>query len=297
MSTKTKIAWCDSTWNVVTGCTKISAGCRNCYVERLWPRLSGNKATRYHERRFGEVECHSEELSKPLRWRTPERIMVPSMGDLFHPSVPDSFIASVFGVMAACPQHTFMVLTKRPLRAKQWMGRMGQPFLYGKTVFPSDTDGWRRASCLLSEARRHVDVPQSATFIADQGWPLPNVWLGVSCENQWVADDRIPILLDTPAAKRFVSLEPLLGPVDLGRYASYPDWAIVGGESGPKARPCDRAWIRDIVSQCKARVPCFVKQLGAFSLCHDDRCPTVKSRSGSDPSEWPEYFRVQEMPE
>lgn len=320
MSDKTSIAWTDATWNVVTGCTKVSAGCAHCYAERIWPRVAGNKATKYHWWKFSDVRCHPKDLDIPLKWKKPRRIFVPSMGDLFHPSVPDEFIAAVFGVMAACPHHTFLVLTKRPTRMREWFVWVQSP--RGCAV---DT---MVQSCAWG---MDVKLPLhkiKGTFLS-YPWPLPNVWLGTSCEDQDAVDERVSTLQDTPAAHRFLSLEPLIAPIDLeyptgsnpeisccsdlmcgcrGGPANAPlihglDWVIVGGESGPKARRCDRGWIRDIVRQCRdAATPCFVKQLGAFqlssvpgSLLHVIN--QHKSRSGSDPSEWPEDIRVREIPE
>jgi protein gp37 len=349
MSDKTHIQWADSSWNVATGCSKVGLGCAHCYAERHWPRLSGNKATKYHGRKFSDVRCHPEELDTPLRWKKPRRIFVPSMGDLFHPSVPEVFVAAVFGVMALCPQHTFLVLTKRPTRLQYWVKFIDKMATSALPLFPNDPLTWRRAHCLYAAAVNHGVMPsRTAGQIEEQGWPLPNVWLGVSCEDQATADERTPILVDTPAAHRFLSLEPLLEEIDLskvfgetigqsvnctvcgrrkqpsGRSApmdtagsmcdsdctgyraepfpgqlwpgetmgdfGYPghglDWVIIGGESGPKARPCNIEWIRSIVQQCKqAAVPCFVKQVH------------LNGKLSINPDEWPEDIRTREIPE
>jgi protein gp37 len=186
---------------------------------------------------------HSDKLIQPMRWKKPRRIFVVSMGDLFHEDVPFEYIAAVFGVMAACPQHTFMLLTKRPRRMKRWMDLA-------------------------------VNAPHDLAPIRDT-WPLPNVWLGVTAEDQQRADYRIPVLLSIPAAKRFVSCEPLLGPIDLREYlwcesCGYSkrdqeihwdhhlcspelktlDWIVSGGETGPKARPMHPNWVRWLRDQC-----------------------------------------------
>jgi protein gp37 len=182
----------------------------------------------------GKVECCDWLLDKPLHWRKPCKIFVCSMGDLFHQAVPTEFIYKVFDVMKSCPQHTFLVLTKRPQR-----------------MSPEPKDG----ICII----------------------FKNIWLGVSVENQKRADERIPILLQIPAAKRFVSIEPMLGLVDLerGRYfLTEPgprlDWVILGGESGPKARPMNPDWVRSVRDQCKAAgVPFFFKQWGEWYPCID----------------------------
>jgi len=307
----TAIEWTDDTWNPVTGCSKVSPGCAHCYAEgvadRFWatqyrPVLadSGKSidtiSTSHHEdylangfarpRQFTDVQCHEDRLAQPLSWRKPRRVFVNSMSDLFHEDVPDAFIDRVFAVMALAPQHTFQILTKRAERMREYFGAMtfgqsviSEPSAYKRIVAAMDMPSW------LPAGRRFLRVPEN--------WPLPNVWLGVSVENQRFADERIPLLLRTPAAVRFISAEPLLGPVrlrtrwrknpsctfcdDAGNYMGTEslcpcgrqwiglDWVIVGGESGPGARPFDLAWGRSIVEQCKAAgVPVFVKQLGAW---------------------------------
>lgn len=310
----TGIQWTDETWNPVTGCTKVSAGCKNCYAERLAPRVfagqvvdrvlsdrvDGGGVVEKGPRRFTDVRTHPDRLAQPLRWRKPRRVFVNSMSDLFHEDVPDEFIDRVFAVMALAPQHWFQVLTKRPERMLRWFGPVG---------------GVTRRDFVRSQEGRRLNVSR----LPPREWPLPNVWIGVSCEDQGAADARIPLLLDTPAAVRFVSAEPLLGPIEFEMVASVPvpggrmgwdvldreskhlDWIIVGGESGPKARPCDVAWIRSIVQQCRsAGVACFVKQLGADWVADGmfDRGlrDAMTDRKGGDPSEWPDDLRVREFP-
>lgn len=279
MSNRSRIEWTDATWNPVTGCTKVSPGCQNCYAERMAGRFS---------RTWTSVRCHEDRLGVPLRWRRPRMVFVCSMGDLFHDEVPDEFIRRVFDTMATSSRHTFQVLTKRPERMR--------------ALVPTFAD-------------RHTAQDGS-------GWPLPNVWIGVTAEDRERADERVLLLLQTPAAVRYVSLEPLLGPVRLtdivnargdstdalrGETCSYEsgciceeppslDWVIVGGESGPRARSCNTAWIRSVLEQCKAAaVPCFVKQLGSHwaRWVQDVYRPNSK---GGDPSEWPEDLRVREFP-
>jgi protein gp37 len=215
-------------WNPVTGCTKVSQGCKNCYAEVLAKRFWG-------ERKFTDVQCHPERLEQPLHWRKPSRVFVNSMSDLFHPDVPDEFIYSVWNIISQSPQHTYQILTKRPERMFRRLSNLG----------------FRE-----------------------------NVWIGVSVEDQATADDRIPLLLQTPAAVRFVSCEPLLGPVDLSEWLfpdeTHPshgiltgdpqlDWVIVGGESGPHARPMHPDWARSLRDQCQAAgVPFFFKQWGQW---------------------------------
>ena len=241
-----KIEWTDETWNPVTGCTKVSEGCDHCYAETIAHRFTGTKA---YPNGF-DVTLRPERLDQPLRWKRPRKVFVNSMSDLFHKDVPDDYIARVFAVVALAPQHTFQVLTKRP-------GRM--------------------RSLLSSEQF------ESAVFLATEGrfegcfpWPLPNVWLGTSVENQKWADVRIPLLLDTPAAIRFLSCEPLLGPIDLFAWnidrGMRVDWVIVGGESGPHARPMHPDWARQLRDDClTAGIPFHFKQWGEWVT--EDQAP------------------------
>ena len=238
---RTRIEWTDASWNPVTGCDRVSPGCDNCYAESIANRFSGTPA---YPDGF-EVTLRPDRLDQPLRWRRPRRVFVNSMSDLFHDSVPDEYVASVWAVMALAPEHTFQVLTKRH-------GRM-------RSLLSSD-----RFAKLFAEALyQHIG---SATL------PLPNVWLGVSAENQQWADIRIPALLDTPAAVRFVSAEPLLGRIDLTGLlvtaggSEQVDWVIVGGESGPGARPMHPDWARLLRDQCAAAgIPFFFKQRGEWT--------------------------------
>lgn len=245
MGDKTRIEWCDATWNPVTGCSPISAGCANCYAER---QINSGRTPAVHQAAdFREIKFHPHRLEVPFRWKRPRRIFVCSMGDLFHEDVDTRWIQDVFCRMFDASQHTFMVLTKRPERMK-----------------------------------RVVEMMADNDFL---GRVLPNLWLGVTAENQEMADLRIPVLLQTPAAKRFVSVEPMLGPVDLsrlthipcphkGRWCSLCDigighlaigWIICGGESGPGARPMHPDWARSLRDQCQAAgVPFFFKQWGEW---------------------------------
>ncbi len=328
-----KIEWTDETWNPTVGCTKVSAGCKHCFAEANAKRFWG-------KRKFTDVQCHPDRLDQPLRWRKPRRVFVNSMSDLFHEDVPGEFIDRVFAVMALAQQHTFQILTKRPKRMQRHLDRSAGDPTWPRFKGREETYGVETVVCLDPPTKRVQHFP----------WPLPNVWLGVSCEDQATADERIPLLLETPAAVRFVSAEPLLDGLNLGVALqpecgartpaearslgcadprSHPtptiDWVIVGGESGPGARPCDVQWIRSIAQQCKAaKVACFVKQLGAKprgwcvnrlipgSLTSDDgfcdsyesgeggdcgdRCFMLKHRKGGDPDEWPEDLRVREFP-
>lgn len=307
----TAIQWTDETWNPVTGCTRVSEGCRHCYIERTPPfRMQGRK--------LGDpVQLHRDRLYQPLKWEKPRRVFVNSLSDLFHDDVRTEFIQEVFTVMAICSQHTFQILTKRPQRMFDIVSSWGADDLYTY---------WH----VFSGAPREA-----------QGWPLPNVWLGVSVEDQQTADERIPVLLHTPAAVRWISAEPLLGPVDLQKSDEVAlaqcvsdgstvdrgiDWVVAGGESGPQARVCDVAWIRRIVRQCRSvKVPVFVKQLGSYVVDRNDAGfdgdgddwpmgtniddPSndwsyqgasirvrLHDRKGGEPEEWPKDLAVRQWP-
>ena len=338
--TDTAIEWTDKTWNPVTGCSKVSPGCAHCYAEgvadRFWgtqyPMVEIERASKgallsditIRPRQFTDVRTHADRLDQPIRWKKPARIFVNSMSDLFHEDVPFEFIDQVFAVMALAPWHVFQILTKRPERMRTYLATMtfgnsiiSEPSAYKRVVDAMDMPAW------LPAARRFIRVPEE--------WPLPNVWLGVSVENENFLH-RIDQLKDTPAAVHFVSIEPLLE--DLGALIlDGIDWVIVGGESGPKARPCNVRWIRSVVSECRrARVPVFVKQLGANVIDRNDAgfmgewpeaWPDVidqedriehdldgtrdgyqgapvrihlRSKKGGDMAEWPEDLRVREFP-
>ena len=251
-----------------------------------------------HNREFTDIRLHPDKLTIPLSWKKPKRIFVNSMSDLFHEQVPFVFIDEVFKIICQCRgRHTFQILTKRPQRMYEW-------FQHAKRVEPY----WFRPS--------------------DGILDLWQTWLGVSVENQAAADERIPWLLETAAAVRFLSVEPLLGPVDLthvqtneveincltgdhgvfrplaGRSDRKIDWIIIGGESGPGARPCDISWVRSIVEQCKsADVSCFVKQLGAYPILdprYDRSLPgwtrKLRDKKGGDIEEWPADIQIREYP-
>lgn len=251
---KTSIEWTDATWNPITGCKEVSRGCANCYAARLaatrlrkLPEYDGLATFSENTRWTGEVRFHPERLNEPLHWRQPRKIFVCDMADLFF-DTPWAWIHDVFSVMQRCPQHTFQILTKR---AERMNALMSIPFLGGKV---------------------------------GKEWPLPNVWLGVSVESQHFADERIPLLLSTPAAVRWISAEPLLGPMDLTRCGdrgirfergflapnietpeSRMNWVVCGGESGPNARPMHPDWARSLRDQCVGGgVPFFFKQWGEW---------------------------------
>lgn len=310
----TKIEWADEVWNPVTGCTKVSAGCKHCYAERMAKRLAGRYGYPPAPDQF-KVTLHPELLYKPNRWSKPRRVFVNSMSDLFHEDVSDVFIYKVFLVMEKAPKHQFLILTKRADRMLEYCSRV--------------------------------------QYITINPIPLPNVWMGVSVEDQKTASERLPILTLMKerdlAAKIFVSCEPLLEPVDLVQAMGEPrdddwdivnmidddpepeewveeceaecdwinygndlvvnpeyqewmswrrwragleklrrtiDWVIVGGESGPGAREMNLEWASSIMGQCKmAEIPVFVKQLGGY--------PDKRNRM----EEWPEELRVRQWPE
>lgn len=230
MAGPSSIQWTDETWNPVRGCSRVSAGCANCYAEVLAGRFSkpgswGHTFAVYDDRGprwTGKVELQPHLLDWPNSKRSPKRIFVNSTSDLFHEDLPEADVFAVFKAMAAAPQHTFQVLTKRSARMRKL-------------------------------------VPQIRHHIVDR---LRHVWLGVSVEDQAAADARIPDLLETPATVRFLSCEPLLGPITLAPCPGV-DWIIVGGESGHGARPMEIAWARDLVEQARDRIVApFVKQLG-----------------------------------
>ena len=240
MGDKTKIEWSDATWNPVTGCDRCSAGCDFCYALPAAARLKAMGQANYQKdgdpRTSGPgfgVTCHPHMLDIPLRWKKPRRIFVNSMSDLFHPDVPSDFIAQVFAVMACAPQHTFQILTKRPQRMEDllrhdYVAEEGRAF----TTIVHD---------VIEEQLGHREACYDT-------WPLPNVWLGVSIENDTYSW-RANYLRNTPAAVRFISAEPLLGPLPSLDLTGI-DWLIVGGESGPSARPMHPAWVRILRDRC-----------------------------------------------
>jgi protein gp37 len=273
MGNKSSIEWTERTWNCTSGCTKVSAGCANCYAERLVStrlrHLPQNEGVTKDGHWSGVIRCHEDKLSEPLRRKKPTTYFVCSQSDLFHDAVPFEFIDKVFVVMALCPQHTFLLLTKRPDRMLHYL----------------------RDWCLIDRPRMREFVEKltgsKALYVT---WPLDNVWLGTSVENQKAADERIPHLLGCPASKRFLSCEPLLGSVDIvnaldserdnpcrcGDGECHICWStpaspiidlvIVGGESGPNARPMHPDWARSLRDQCKnAGVPFFFKQWGEWA--------------------------------
>lgn len=262
----TKIEWTDKTWNPTRGCGIVSPGCKHCYAMRQAHRFSGPGGP-YEGLTVlgsggpewtGEVRLIPEKLDEPLGWRKGVRIFVNSQSDLFHGVLSNADIADVFGVMVACPHHTFQILTKRAGRLPDWF-EWAAGF---RSVAPC---WWRQMVGHAAQTAGSDRLRRAARSAALPPWPLPNVWIGVSVESQTFAEKRIPRLLETPAAVRFLSCEPLLGPLDLTPWLSRLDWVIAGGESGPGARPMHPDWVRSIRDQCAiAGVPFHFKQWGEF---------------------------------
>lgn len=285
MSTTTKIEWADKTWSPLIGCDRVSPGCDRCYAmgvarirefnpnPKIQRAFAGTTSNDGGVDWTGKVNLLADRLTEPLSWKKPAKVFVNSMSDLFHQNVPDAFVAKVFAVMAATPQHTYQILTKRHARMR--------------SLLSSD-----RFAELFEREFLDLTVNQRPE-LAQATWtyPLPNVWLGVSIENQKWAETRVPALLQTPAAIRFVSAEPLLGPVNLQKlkarngafidsllgnvstpdgeiYAACPsilDWVIVGGESGHGARAMHPGWAASLRDQCAGAPAAFLfKQWGEW---------------------------------
>lgn len=251
MSDNTHIEWASATWSPVTGCTRVSPGCINCYIERTPPFRMAHR--RFDKDGIGGstgVQLHPERLAIPLHWRKPRRIFVCSLADLFHDDVPDEYIAHVFAAMQSCAAHTFQVLTKRPHRMRS--------LLTSEAFWSAVADF---GEIVMAQK------PSRAQLWPDHGQKhgyLPNVWVGTSVESgQWAW--RADVLRGTPAVVRFLSCEPLLGPLpDLDLTGI--GWVIAGGESGPGARPMHPQWARGLRDQCTAAgVPFFLKQWGEWA--------------------------------
>lgn len=305
-----KISWTDATWNPVRGCSRVSEGCRNCYAERQAARnFPGHRSPTTGEafavltdsgpHWTGKVELIESKLTEPLHWKKPRRVFVNSMSDLFHEALPTRAIVRCFAVMNLTPWITYQILTKRASR---------MPLLIDEQMGLAARDC---ASVMIGRVGR-----RGKNIVTDT-WPLPNVWLGVSVEDQPTADARISELLRTPAALRFVSYEPALAEVDFTRWLPSPcygpnvrtndrgssrvlDWIIVGGESGPGARPFDIEWARETIRRCKAAgVPVFVKQLGTrpgYQRKDGWRDIDLKDSKGGNWDEWEPDLRVREFP-
>lgn len=324
MGDKTGIQWTHvpghggATWNPLrarhreTGaegwaCVKVSPGCVNCYskVMNEDQRFGRGTGLDYTVPALAQVKTYLDEetLIQPLRWQKPRGVFVCSMTDLFGEWVTDEEIDRVFAVMALLPQHLFMVLTKRPERMRTYVSAI--PVGVERIANSLGRGRYHALTSAMWQAKPRKNEPDYRP-----PWPLPNVWLGVTVEDQARADERIPLLLDTPAAVRFLSCEPLLGPIEfsnvsgradavrqLGRPAlAGIDWVIVGGESGASARDFDLAWARSLRKQCAAvDVAFFMKQLGSEPVWEGGRLRT-RHPHGGKPEEWPQDLRVRQWP-
>ncbi|MBZ9719134.1 phage Gp37/Gp68 family protein [Mesorhizobium sp. AD1-1] len=300
MADKSGIEWTDATWNPIVGCSILSPGCTRCYAMRMAARIEAMGSAKHYDGTTKKVNGNAvwtgklalapvKTLMQPLLWKRPRRIFVNSMGDLFHEDVPDEWIDQTFAVMAVTPHHTYQPLTKRANRMRRYLSDPATK----RRVYEIACDLVIEREIqvvLIASGMDERCAPTGPRVHLDQ-WPLPNVWLGVSAERQQEADERIPELVATPAAIRFVSAEPLLGPIDFthlqpgdppveidalngthgvlrphGGRSERLDWIIVGGESGPDARPMHPAWPRAIRDQCQAAgVPFFFKQWGEWA--------------------------------
>jgi protein gp37 len=328
MGSQTKIEWTDSTWNPIRGCTRVSEGCRNCYAERVAARFSqkgkpyeGFAIWKAGEPRWtGKIEFIDSHLHDPLRWKEPRKIFVNSMTDPFHPGVTETWLDSIFAVMALSDWHIHQMLTKRVKRMMEYTRSVGQisacDILQARVA--------RFAEAIAIERGEKTTSPYWDTWL--ENWPLKNIWLGASAEDQPNYDYRRDDLENTAAAVIWWSLEPLLGPItlNLDSCKRLPDWIVVGGESGPDARPMHPKWPRDIRDECRrAGVPLFFKQWGEFAPHRDENFPQVsisvdgqtsttrvqnadwqimskvgRARAGHklDGQEWKEFPKVKDLP-
>lgn len=290
MGKNSKIQWTNHTWNPVTGCSKVSAGCKNCYAETFIEKFQGRSPAFPDGFR---VTPKPHQLVEPLGWEG--MVFVNSLSDLFHEDVPFDYISAVFGVMVACPNCQFQILTKRPARMLEWFAHYEQSRNPMRYRYPELME---HAACTVQDAG-HEKMSNRLFKAANNWkpgkwpeWPLANVWLGVSVEDDRVKD-RIDLLRQAPAAVRFVSFEPLIGHVGLLELEGI-HWAIIGGESGPGARPMSLSDARHLVGQCEAAgVKVFVKQMG---VVWGQQNSATDKRHGGNPEEWPMCLRVREFP-
>lgn len=300
MADGTKISWSDATWNVITGCSIASPGCTHCYAMHL----AGTRLRDHPSRAgltyevngnhvwTGEVRFNDgtngtpDWLTQPLRWTKPRMIFVCAHGDLFHENVPDEWLDKVFAVMALAPQHLFQVLTKRSGRMWRYMNHPLTPKRIAYAILNPCADWGISAKDALAalEIRERESEREADQFSVR--WPLPNVWAGVSAEDQRRWDERVPRLRDTPAAVRWVSAEPLIGPIMALDDVAALDWIVVGGESGRQARFMEIEWARTLRNMAwHGETAFFMKQLAA-----------VNGRKVEDIDQFPEDLRVREYP-
>lgn len=288
------------TWNPTTGCDKISAGCDNCYALTLAKRLKGMGSAKYQN--DGNpvtsgpgfaVTLHPDTLTAPLKWRDPRTVFVNSMSDLFHARVPREYIARVFAVMASTPQHVYQILTKRPERMAKILADVCECGHTPGTHFRSAME-W----ATTPHSPTYVTGLEPGIYHRSASWPLPSVWLGTSIESDKHVG-RADALRATPAAVRFISAEPLLGPLPSLDLTGI-DWLIVGGESGPGARPMDLGWVRELIGKARdASTAVFVKQLGAVwarDMFVGGQPVYRKDTKGGDWNHWPADLRIREYP-
>lgn len=314
------ISWTEVTWNPIRGCSRVSEGCRECYAEGVaarfsgpgqpyeglaklvsvdrWKKGVGGVEERREPRWTGVVAFVDDHLADPLRWKKPRRVFVNSMSDLFHEKVPNDWIDRIFAVMALAPKHTFQTLTKRAERMREYCNELDTRRRIGIAMLDLIKEGEFNSDGITVPLEHRPDsTDEEPRFWS--AWPLPNVWMGVSAENQETADERVQLLLQTPAAVRWVSYEPALGPVDFtnlhppnytnafGHSCGLPnlDWIVCGGESGPRARPMGVDWAIQAREQCHdAGVAFFMKQLGGW--------PNKRGEL----SDFPAALRVREYP-
>jgi protein gp37 len=278
----TSIEWTEKVWNATTGCDKISDGCDNCYALTLAKRLKGMGSAKYQNdgdpRTSGPgfgVTIHPDALTDPLRWRKPTTVFVNSMSDLFHARVPRDFISQVFATMLLTPQHTYQILTKRPERMQRILGEYS---FWGGVVADA-----------MEMFEKSGGTPSPTQTQPGGQCALLNVWLGSSIESDKYVR-RADALRATPAAIRFISAEPLLGPLPSLDLTDI-NWLIAGGESGPGSRPMDLDWVRDLIAKCReSGTAPFVKQLGALQTTGP------KDKKGGDWATWPADLRIREYP-
>lgn len=285
MASTTDIEWADATWNVLTGCSLVDEGCRNCYAARMAATRLKNHPSRKGLARLnadgvakftGETRFNRDWLTDPIRWKQPRKIFAVAHGDLFHENVADETIDLILAVAAMTRRHTYQILTKRPERALGYLTTTGR-------------EGRILRAC--EEIARQEGYGEKAVPLALY-WPLRNVWIGTSVSDQESADQRVPILSQIPAVIRFLSIEPLLGPVTIGRYMTRLDWVIVGGESGPNARPMNRNWVRALCDECADYGPrFFFKQWGAWFPYGETNAKGMRNlvSKGKRPGYWHEW--------
>jgi protein gp37 len=314
------IEWTDETWNPIVGCSKISAGCANCYAAIAAKSARLQQFPQYQgiDKWDGTINFVESQLLKPLGWKKPKKIFVCSMSDLFHENVKFEWLDRIFAVIAIAHQHTYQILTKRPERMREYFSNKNRIYLIMNQVLTILKKYWQHLRDCGDSIWQKVYATKEGlgilAFSTEVKIPLPNVWLGVSVENQKAARDRIPVLLGIPAAKRFLSCEPLLEQVGLSEWLDSAnntklDWVICGGESGSNSRKLDINWLRSLVAQCQlANVPVFVKQLGsyciepnpenreAFRFYADSWQIKLKNKKGGDIDEFPLELKVRQFP-